>query len=125
MTRTSFTIPGSIAARKAYEKRYHDTDPIFGLCVRAQQYYENHSYTTRVKACSLISVDEVMQLAGVAALTLPPTLLQALSATEEPEGQLAGLSLFKPKAVQEEDMERKSFINDEAKFREAFAKSDG
>jgi transaldolase len=71
-------------------------------------------------------VEEVMQLAGVAALTLPPTLLHPLSHTNEPEDKVVDCSLFKPASkVQEQEMERKSFIDEEAKYREAFAKSDG
>jgi transaldolase len=68
-------------------------------------------------------VDEVMQLAGVAALTLPPTLLGPLSDTQQPEAELADRSMFKQEGKIEE-MERKSFVDDEAGFREAFAKTD-
>jgi transaldolase len=73
-----------------------------------------------------VSVEEVMQLAGVAALTLPPTLLHPLSHTNEPEDKVKDCSLFKHASkVEEQEMERKSFIDDETKYREAFAKSDG
>ena len=110
----------------ALQHRYHDTDPIFDLCVKAQQYYEQHSYATRVKACSLISVDEIMQLAGVSALTLTPTLLQALSDAHEPEAKVLDRSLFnKTPNVEERPVQRASFVNDESKFRTAFARSEG
>ncbi|MCJ1258511.1 hypothetical protein MMC24_006344 [Lignoscripta atroalba] len=109
-----------------FDPTYHDTDPIFDLCVKAQQYYEQHSYATRVKACSLISVDEIMQLAGVSALTLTPTLLQALSDAHEPEAKVLDRSLFnKTPNVEERPVQRASFVNDESKFRTAFARSEG
>lgn len=112
--------------RQAQICRYHDTDPIFDLCVKAQKYFEQYSYATRVKACSLISVDEVMQVAGVAALTLPPTLLHPLSEMTEPEAKVAALSLFKHNTKMEgQEVERRSFLDEEAQFREALAKRDG
>ena len=64
-----------------------------------------------------------MQLAGVAALTIAPTLLHALSETEEPEAKVADRSLFNDSTkVEEQEMERRSFMNDEAKFREDYGK---
>ncbi len=67
-----------------------------------------------------------MQLAGVAALTIPPNLLHSLSGAEELETKLAECSIFNAKAnVQEQKMERMSFMDDEDKFREAFSKRDG
>ncbi|ERF73134.1 hypothetical protein EPUS_09152 [Endocarpon pusillum Z07020] len=112
--------------RVHFDEEYHDTDPIFDLCVKAQQYFERYSYATRVKACSLISVDEVMQVAGVAALTLPPTLLHPLSEMTEPEAKVAALSLFNHNTkIEGQEMERRSFLDEEARFRETFAKRDG
>lgn len=67
-----------------------------------------------------------MQVAGVAALTLPPTLLRPLSEMTEPEAKVTALSLFNHKTkVEGQEMERRSFVDEEAQFREAFAKSDG
>jgi len=138
---TLFTIEQAILAAEAgciyispfvyelrvhFDETYHDTDPIFGLCVEAQQYFEQYSYPTRVKACSVISVDEVMQLAGVAAFTVAPALLEALSETDAPEAKVADLSLFKDKeTVTKQMIERTSFVNDEEKYLEAFAKREG
>jgi hypothetical protein len=67
-----------------------------------------------------------MKLAGVAALTLPPSLLHPLSETKKPEAELSALSLFNHASkVGEQEIERKSFVGEEARFREAYAKSDG
>ena len=67
-----------------------------------------------------------MQLAGVAAFTVAPALLQALSETSEPEAKVAALSIFRSGTVTTEQVtERETFINDEEKYREAFARRDG
>jgi hypothetical protein len=71
-------------------------------------------------------MDEVLQLAGVATLTLPPSLLHPLSNTKMPEEKVAGSSLFNHESsIQEQEMGRQTFIDDEAKFREAYAKNEG
>ena len=68
-----------------------------------------------------------MQLAGVAALTLPLTLLGPLSDNKQPETELVERSMFQTAAKdhRQEEMERQTFVDDEAGFREAFAKTDG
>lgn len=109
----------SLAERKT---RYHDTDPIMGLCAEAQRYYQQHYYPTKVKACSAISLDEVLQLAGVAAFTIPPDLLRELAATPYSEGEMYGKSLFNQKAADVKAMPKQSFIDDEAKYRLAFTR---
>lgn len=103
--------------------RYFDTDPIFNVCTKAQAYYEQHSIPTRVKACSVISVDECMQLAGVAAFTIAPSLLQELADAHQPVGKLDSLSVFDKGLVEAGPIE--TFGTNELKFRAAFAKSDG
>ena len=78
-----------------------------------------------MKACSLINVDEVMKLAGVAALTLPPTLLQALKETEDSTTRVADLSMFDGKIeIKTQVVEHSTFMDDEANFRAAFSKRD-
>ncbi|MCJ1281404.1 hypothetical protein MMC26_000723 [Xylographa opegraphella] len=110
--------------RVHFDETYRDTDPILALCVDAQQYFEQYSYPTRVKACSVISVDEIMQLAGVAAFTIAPSLLRALSETKELEKMVAERSLFNNKIYSAQSMQRTSFMDDEEKYREAFANRD-
>ncbi|KAG9241340.1 hypothetical protein BJ878DRAFT_578322 [Calycina marina] len=133
---TLFTIEQAILAAEAgcisispfvhelkvhFDETYHDVDPIFELCLEAQQYFEQYSYTTRVKACSLIDVEEVMKLAGIAALTLPPGLMSGLRDTEDSEDEVFNLSIFDHKTDDSQASKRLSFIDDEAKFREAFS----
>ena len=67
-----------------------------------------------------------MQLAGVAAFTIAPAYMQALLETDKPEAKVAELSLFKDiKKPTEQGIERTSFLNDEERYREAFASRDG
>ena len=96
---------------------YHDKDPIIPLCVRAQNYYLQHGYPIKLKACSTLSVHEIIQLAGVAAITVMPDQLAELAALEMPESTLAGKSAVSEGAVVAE--ERKSFVDDEEAFRAA------
>ena len=106
--------------------RYHDGEPILPFCVEIQRYYEQHSYTTRVKAAGLLSVDEAMKLAGVASLTIAPDLLRTLSTTEEQESELVDRSLFvETTKIQGQETEYKTYIDDETEYRRAFAESQG
>lgn len=94
--------------------------------MKSQRYFEQHSYATQVKAAGLLSADEAIKLAGIASLTIAPDLLRTLSKMEEQESQLADRSLFLERAkVEELEMEYKTFIDDESKYRESFAKSEG
>ena len=94
--------------------------------MKSQRYFEQHSYATRVKAAGLLSVDEAIKLAGIASLTIAPDLLRTLSKMEEQESQLADRSLFSERTkAGEQDIEYKTFIDDENKYREAFAQSEG
>ena len=108
---------------KAQLYRYHDKDPIFDTVITAQRYYEQHSYPTKVKACAVISTDEIMALAGVAAFTIAPDFVYELAKMHEPEESAAARSRFNIQAKQQE-IERKDFSN-ESEYREAFAKNDG
>ena len=90
-----------------------------------QRYYQKHSCGTRVKAAGLLSVDEAMQLAGIDSMTVAPDLLRTLSKTEEPESEVADLSAFKSSYKLPQDLaEPLTFINDETKYRRAFAESE-
>lgn len=87
-----------------------------------------------MKACSIISIEEILQLAGVAALTIPSDLLRDLSAAHQPEQKMAELSLFRDESRQVKagekaaprassaDLQLQNFVDDEAKFRIAFAR---
>jgi len=106
-----------------FDETYKDGEPIIPVCLRAQTYYKMFSYKTRVKAAGLLSVDEAMRLAGIDSLTVAPDLLRTLSKTEESASNVAAMSVFEQDA-QAIQIERMSFVNDEVRFREAFAKSD-
>ena len=80
---------------------------------------------TLVKACSMVSMEETLKLAGVAAMTLPLHWLQALNESERPEAELPSLSLFTDDKHATASDERISFIDDESKYRDAFAKVEG
>ena len=101
--------------------RYCDEDPIFAVAARAQRYFERFGYSTRVKACSLISMEETLRLAGIANVTLPLHWLQALNESKKSEAELLSLSVFAEGNVTTSAEERLSFINDEKTYRRAFA----
>ena len=78
-----------------------------------------------MKGAGFLTVDEAMTVAGVDSLTVAPALLHTLSKAEDSEETLAKRSLFNKKTTsQEQKGERISFIDDESKFKQAFAKSD-
>ncbi|KAJ5150795.1 Aldolase-type TIM barrel [Penicillium coprophilum] len=64
---------------------YKDSNPIFGVCMQAQQFYRQNSMPTRVKACVTLNLDEIIMLAGIDALTITPQVLKDLAATERPQ----------------------------------------
>ncbi|KAL2043781.1 hypothetical protein N7G274_003300 [Stereocaulon virgatum] len=109
-----------------FDETYQDEGPILGHCLQIQQYYERYSYRTRVKAAGLLTADEAMRLAGVTSLTLAPALVHTLSKSEDSKKEVEALSLFKQGSEsQGQASERLSLIDDEIKFRTAFAKSEG
>ena len=95
------------------------------MAVRAQRYFERHDIPTRIKACSMVAADEPLKLAGVAAMTLPLHWLHALNDAKRPGAELPGLSLFADEMMAAEEEQRLSFIDDESKYRTAFAKVEG
>ncbi|KAJ5519848.1 hypothetical protein N7463_000301 [Penicillium fimorum] len=137
---TVFTMEQSILAAEAgcisispfvhelkagVDPTYKDENPLLDLCVKAQQYYQQHGHTTRVKACSCMSIEEILQLSGVAAHTLPPEDLEKLADMHESEAQLKAQSLFKDEALSISAQQPRTYIDDEAKYRMEFAASDG
>ena len=109
---------------EAHVCRYKDNEPCFDLCLAIQRYYERHSCTTRMKVAGLLSVGQAIRLAGSSSMTIAPTLLRELSETQETEADLTSRSLFQGETnTQDQGAEHISFINDEVKYRAAFAKS--
>ncbi|OQE28197.1 hypothetical protein PENFLA_c005G02849 [Penicillium flavigenum] len=106
-------------------KGYKDSNPILGVCVQAQQFYRQNSLPTRVKACVTLSIDELIMLAGVDALTIAPTVLKELAATERPQEELEGMSLFAKTAKATEAVSYPSYIDSESGYRVNFAAREG
>lgn len=103
--------------RAHLEEDHHDPEPIVGLCVEAQNYFEQHRIPTRVKACAAMTIDEILQLAGVTAMAIPTGQLDELASTNRPESEVESLSLFQVKG---KTMEKMSYVDDEEGFRAAF-----
>ncbi|CAL8580579.1 hypothetical protein XPA_006301 [Xanthoria parietina] len=110
--------------KAAFDESYDDGGANLAVCVEAQRYYEYFSYPTRVKAAALLTVEEAKKLAGVASITIPPDLLRTLAATETMEDDIDNLSLFaKDKHKKEDKPVRRTYMDDEAGWREAFGKA--
>ena len=105
---------------------YDDGDPNLNLCLEAQKYYKERQCVTRVKAAGLLDAGEAKKLAGVDSMTIAPELLRTLSETHEAEIDITNSSIFEreTKALGQK-IEVHSFVNDERKYREAFARSYG
>ena len=111
---------------KAHTDRYDDGGPNLNLCLEAQKYYKERKYKTRVKAAGLLNPGEAKSLAGVDSMTIAPDLLHVLSKTEESETDVTAPSIFfKEIKVSQQTTETPTFVNDEKRYREAFAKSYG
>ncbi|KAL8993176.1 MAG: hypothetical protein Q9169_006548 [Polycauliona sp. 2 TL-2023] len=108
--------------KAVFDDSYNDGGANNALCVDAQQYYEHYSYSTRVKAAALLSVREAKELAGVAAITIPPDLLRTLASTEVVAEDIDEISLFaKAKQSEKSRPERRAYMDDETAWREAFS----
>ena len=105
---------------------YDDGGPNLELCLEAQRYYKERQCVTRVKAAGLLNAGEAKQLAGVDSMTIAPDLLRTLSKTHEAEIGITNSSIFeKETKASGQKIEVHSFVNEERKYREAFAKSYG
>ena len=107
-------------------RRYRDIDPLLELCVRAQKWYRQESIPTMVKACATMGVDELLQLAGVDAITIIPGDLKELRSTDRFEKEVKALSMFDNTSTVREKLSYPSYIDDEARYRMEFdAAEDG
>lgn len=109
---------------KTYGIRYEDKTPLLGLCADAQCWYEQCEIPTKVKACATVGLDELLSLAGVAALTIVPEDIRALKSTERSEAEIVGMSLFPKQGLSAVKPSHPSYLNDEAKYRMAFDTAD-
>ena len=103
---------------------YVDGDKGFALARSVQRYYERIGASTQVLPASLVSVAEVMMLAGVHHITVSPPLLAELAAT--PAAGVAGDAWFGrsdgdgDEAV---DSDYSEIVTDEAAYRIAYTRS--
>ncbi|KAJ5214347.1 Aldolase-type TIM barrel [Penicillium cf. viridicatum] len=106
-------------------KGYKDTNPILGVCGQAQQFYDQNSLPTRLKACVTMNLDELIMLAGIDALTITPKVLKVLAATERPQEEVESMSLFAKTAKATEVVKYPSYIDSESQYWVHFAASEG
>lgn len=109
-----------------FDESYDDGGGNLTLCHEIQRYYETHKYSTRVKAAGMLSVEEVKILAGVASMTIAPGLLRTLAVTELVEKDAEESSMFREdNTVDVSELGKKTYIEDEKGWREAYANSYG
>ncbi|WVR09468.1 hypothetical protein IAU60_006535 [Kwoniella sp. DSM 27419] len=105
-----------------------DNDKGFDLCRAAQQYYTKIDASTQVLPASLISIAEVMKLAGVHHITVSPPLLAELASTS---GALASATTDTIAPSFKVNSEEGSFdtkalnelVKDESRWRMAYTRS--
>ncbi|KXL46280.1 hypothetical protein M433DRAFT_153736 [Acidomyces richmondensis BFW] len=95
--------------KKEYSK---EEDPGVKSVRQIFNYYKKYGYKTIVMGASFRNVGEITELAGCDYLTIAPSLLEQLYNSEEPVPQK-----LKASDAQALDIEKKSYINDESKFR--------
>ncbi|KAI9036021.1 Transaldolase [Aspergillus affinis] len=107
-----------------FDESYRDGATLLDLCVRAQRWYDQNYLPTKVKACANIGVDEIIQLAGVAAFTIVPDDLRLLDSTRRGESEIHSASLFNQQLTDAQKMDYTSYIDEESKYRMDFAHAD-
>ncbi|KAJ5608180.1 Aldolase-type TIM barrel [Penicillium hordei] len=105
-------------------KGYKDKNPILGVCVQAQQFYQQNSLPTRLKVCVTMNLDELIMLAGIDALTITPKVLKVLAATERLQEEVESMSLFAKTTMTTEVVKYLSYIDSESQYRVHFAASE-
>ncbi|PYH42254.1 aldolase [Aspergillus saccharolyticus JOP 1030-1] len=110
--------------KEIFTPSYTGSDPLLPLCVQAQRWFQQQSWPTKVKACATIGLNEILQLAGVAALTLVPDDLKLLQSSHKPADEVQSLSLFSDASALQDQLVYPSYIDDEAGYRMAFARAE-
>ncbi|KAL4902162.1 hypothetical protein BDW74DRAFT_181010 [Aspergillus multicolor] len=105
------------------EPGYKDPHPIYKLSARAQRWYKQQGLPTKVKSCATIGLDELLELAGIDALTIVPDDLKALQSEHRDAEELARMSIVENAAV-DEKLKYPSYADDEAKYWADFEKGD-
>ncbi|RDA94611.1 hypothetical protein CP533_2447 [Ophiocordyceps camponoti-saundersi (nom. inval.)] len=116
------SVPIRLSEASANDHSYHDPDPILDLVPRAQRYYEQHGIETKVKACAFMTIDEIISLAGVDAMTIPAETLEELSSMTESQEKLEAKSSFynADRHALMTNPQRLSYIDDKVKFDRSF-----
>ncbi|KAJ5420310.1 Aldolase-type TIM barrel [Penicillium sp. CMV-2018d] len=109
-------------AKAHFDEKYSDEMPLLRLCVQAQQFYKKRSINTKVKACATLSVDEILQLAGVDALTIMPEDLENLQKGTGCVRLVENQSLFGDNYIPD-DSDYPSYLDDESTYRFDFSRS--
>ncbi|KAJ9489087.1 hypothetical protein VN97_g4201 [Penicillium thymicola] len=109
-------------AKSHFDEKYSDEMPLLRLCVQAQQFYKKRSINTKVKACAMLSVDEILQLAGVDALTIMPQDLENLQKGTGCVRLVENQSLFGGNSMSDHS-DYPSYLDDESTYRLDFARS--
>ena len=99
-----------------HKKEYSaEEDPGVKSVQEIFNYYKKHGYKTIVMGASFRSIGEVTELAGCDYLTIAPTLLEKLYNSEDKVP-----AKLDAKAATSLDIPKKSYLNDESRFRFAF-----
>ncbi|CRL19665.1 Transaldolase [Penicillium camemberti] len=109
-------------AKAHFDEKYSDEMPLLRLCVQAQQFYKKRSINTKVKACATLSVDEILQLAGVDALTIMPEDIQNLQKGTGCIRLVENQSLFGDNSIAD-DSDYPSYLDDESTYRLDFSRN--
>ncbi|KAL3429242.1 hypothetical protein BDV09DRAFT_190282 [Aspergillus tetrazonus] len=106
------------------DPEYKDPHPVYNLSAQAQRWYRRQSLPTKVKSCATVGVDELLELAGIDALTIIPDDLRTLQSTYRDANQVSKLSIVENGAQNDDKIEHISYIDDEEKYRADFGKAD-
>ncbi|KAL4765022.1 uncharacterized protein BDW70DRAFT_147326 [Aspergillus foveolatus] len=106
------------------DPEYKDPNPVYTLSAQAQHWYRRQSLPTKVKSCATVGVDELLELAGIDALTIVPDDLRALQSADRDANQVSKLSIVENGAQSDGKIEHVSYIDDEEKYRADFEKAD-
>ncbi|WPH04975.1 Transaldolase [Acrodontium crateriforme] len=99
--------------KATHKKEYTSAeDPGVKSVQQIFNYYKKFGYKTIVMGASFRNTGEVTELAGCDYLTIAPALLEQLYNSTEPVPQK-----LKAEGAQSLDIEKKSYLNDEANFR--------
>ncbi|KAI0544035.1 transaldolase [Xylaria curta] len=110
--------------RVHFDESYVDENKAFHICDLSQRFYKKHGQRTQVIVASLISIDEIMMLAGADHITVSPSLLHELSKTPADSWKGAVGSVFKTEYSEAQEVDDFG-PEDEKTWRLAFGRDEG